>query len=194
VVETPPVVETPVVTEPPAVVLPPPFIPEAPLLEPPWDGLGAAPPLPDAESVPVEAGIAVGLHGASIVTIRRADLPRSLPSLLPSQLSDAVTSAGAGLHPQGASRSDTRREPSAAAERHGDSPLPPLPARERTPSTLYVSGGGASGGSSSGIFAWVLAGLIALLAAAAQRIGGLVSLTLAPPRCTAFALGLERPD
>jgi hypothetical protein len=48
--------------------------------------------------------------------------------------------------------------------------------------------------SSGGFFPLVLAALIALFAAFAQRLGGLVPLTRAPPRCAAFLPSLERPD
>jgi hypothetical protein len=204
--EQPPVEPAPPASEAPAPEAPAPEQPvvvepeppaEPPAVAPPPVDLIPEPPVPDAEPVPVDVPTASGSRHASIVTISGDVVPPSLPSLFPSPGGGlaAVSWAGDRLDTQGGSRSETRNEGTPAADRTGDAPLlPPLPFRDGTSSGFYVSAGGASGGSSGGFVPLVLAGLIALFAAAAQRPGGLVSLALAPPRCTAFVLCLERPD
>ena len=182
--EPPPAEPPPAEPPPPMAEVPPPEPPPAPA-DPPV----VEPPLPDA--VP-EVPTAPGPQRESIVTISRDASPPHLPSLFSSS-EDGL--AAVRLHTQSGSRSETRNERPRAAERTGEAPLvPPLPFRDGAPSELYVSAGGMGSGSSGGFFPLVLAGLIALFAAAAQRRGGLVPLTLAPPRCTAFVLCLERPD
>ena len=172
----------------PAPVAEPPLVPEAPTAPAPDDS-AAQPPLPDGRTVPVEVDTAVGSRGESIFTIRRAvSLPR-LPSLLPSP------QGGDRLSTQNGSRSETRSEHPQAAERTGHDPLLPAPPfGPGAPADLYVGAGGMGGGSSGGIFPLVLAVLVALFVALAQRPGGVVPVTLARPRCTAFLLCLERPD
>ena len=164
--------------------------PEPPVVTPiPGD---PAPGLPVAdEPAPVEAPRAAGSHRDSIVTIPPDASPLSFPPLL----SPGATGVGDRVDDQAGSRSEARSEGPQAAESTGDAPpLPGLPFRGGAPSDLYVSAGGMGSGSSGGFFPWVLVGLVALLAAAAQRRSGLVPLTLAPPRCTAFILLSERPD
>jgi hypothetical protein len=148
-------------------------------------------PLPDVGGVP-EVPTAPGSQRESIVTISRDASPPHLPLLFSSS---GYGGAAVRLDTQSGSRSETRNEAPRAAEGTGKAPLlPPLPFRGGAPAGLYVSGGGMGSGSSGGFFPLVLAGLIAPFAAAAQRRGGLVSLALAPPRCSAFVLCLERPD
>jgi hypothetical protein len=153
-------------------------------------------PVPAPEPGPIE-GPAAGSHRDSIVIIKRNPSPVSLPSLFPSPADRLAATTGAGggrLAPQGGSRSQSGDEGTQAAGNARNAPLlPGLPFRGGAPSDLYVSAGGSSG-SSGGFFPLVLAGLVALLAAAAQRRGGLVPLALAPPRCAAFVRCLERPD
>jgi outer membrane biosynthesis protein TonB len=196
--QSPPVSEVPPEpppSEPP--VVEPSATPEPPVVAPPPGDLAAEPPLPDAEPVPAEVHSSAASQRESIVTIALDASPPRLTSLFGSSVGDglaAATWAGDRLDPQGGSRSAAGDERPPAAERAGDAPLlPALPFRDGAPSQFYVSGGGA-GGSSAGFFVGLVAGLVALLAAAAQRLGGLVSLALAPPRCTAFVLCLERPD
>jgi hypothetical protein len=165
----------------------PPPAPEAPppAAEAPPPAAEAPPPAPEAPP-----------HRDSIVIIKRNASPVSLPSLFPS-LADrlaATTGAGGRLAPQGGSRSQSGDEGTQAAGNARNAPLlPGLPFRGGAPSDLYVSAGGSSG-SSGGFFPLVLGGRVGLLAAAAQRRGGLVPLALAPPRCAAFVRRLERPD
>jgi hypothetical protein len=142
--------------------------------------------------LPPEVPTDPGSQRDSIVTIPQYAAPPHLP-LLFSTSGDGL--AAVRVDTQSGPRSETRNEGPPAAKSTGEAPLvPPLPFRDRGPSELYVSAGGMGSGSSGGFFPLVLAGLIALFAAAAQRRGGLVPLTLAPPRCTAFVLCLERPD
>ena len=203
---TPPVSETPL-PEPPAseapVVEPSPT-PEPPVVTPAPGDLVPEPPVLVPEPSPVEVEPGTGPQHGSIVTIPRDLSPpsfpllsSSLPLLFPSPGGGdaAVTWAGGRVDTQSGSRSDARQDGRPAAGSTGEAPqLPPLPLRERAPSGFYVSAGGAGGGSSGGFVPLVLAALIAFFVAAAQRPGGLVSLALAPPRCTAFVLCLERPD
>lgn len=202
----PPVSEAPPPESPapePPVVEPAPT-PEPPVVTPPPGDLVPEPPVLVPEPGPVEAQPGTGPQHGSIVTIPRdislpslPSLSSSLPSLFPSPGGGqaAVNWAGERLDTQSGSRSDARDDGRPAAGSTGDPPqLPPLPFRDRAPSEFYVSAGGAGGGSSGGFVPLVLAALIAFFVAAAQRPGGLVSLALAPPRCTAFVLCLERPD
>jgi outer membrane biosynthesis protein TonB len=193
----PPVVEQPPPEQPPAeqppAEQPPPMAEEPPPAPPPppADPPVVEQPLPDAKRVP-EVPTAPGPQRESIVTISRDASPPHLPLLFSSS---GYGGAAVRLDTQSGSRSETRNEAPRAAESTGDAPLlPPLPFRGGAPAGLYVSGGGMGSGSSGGFFPLVLAGLVALVAAAPQRRGGLVSLTLAPPRCSAFVLCLERPD
>jgi hypothetical protein len=174
--------------EPPSPVAEQPLVPEAPAAPAPGDP-AAQPPRPDDRTVAVEVDTAVGSRGESIVTIRLAVSPPSLPSLLPSP------GGGDRLATQNGSRSETRNERPQAAERAGRSPLLPAPPfGPDAPADLYVGAGGMGGGSSGGFFPLVLAVLVALFVGVAQRPGGVVPVTLARPRCTAFLLCLERPD
>jgi hypothetical protein len=133
-------------------------------------------------------------RGGSVVEIR----PDGLPSLLSSDARGrlaAVALTTDRLDVNRGSQSNTENEAAAGARSAGDAPLlPSWPLGDQAPSTPYASTGGVGGGSSGGFFAWVVAGLIGLLAASAQRLGSLVPLTLSPPRCTAYVFGLERPD
>jgi hypothetical protein len=178
-------------------VLGPPLIPEAPVWASPGGDLLEEQPLSDAAIVPMEVKTAVGSQRESIVTVRRDAFPAGLVSLFPSRVGGglaAVTSASDRLHLKSGSQLETRRNIPSAAEPRSDGPLlPPLALGEGAPSTRYVSGGGLSGGSAGGVFAWALAGLLALFAAA-QCVGGLVPLTLALPRRIAFGGFPERPD
>jgi outer membrane biosynthesis protein TonB len=179
--------------EPPPAEPPPPMAEEPPPAPPPApaDPPVVEPPLPDTGRVP-EVPTAPGSQRESIVTIPQDASPPHLPLLFSSS-----GYGGAAVRPDTPSgpRSETRNEAPRAAESAGEAPLvPPWPFRGGAPSGLYVSGGGMGSGSSGGFFPLVLAGLVALVAAAPQRRGGLVSLTLAPPRCSAFVLCLERPD
>ena len=173
-----------------------PLIPEAPVWASPGGNL-VEEPLFDAAIVPREVKTAVGPQRESIFRVRRHASPPNFAALLRSQAGSglaAVTSASDRLHLKSGSQAETRRNiPSVAERRSGGPLLPPLALGEGAPSTRYVSGGGLSGGSAGGVFAWALAGLLALFAAA-QRVGGLVPLTLALPRRTAFAGFPERPD
>jgi hypothetical protein len=186
----PPPAEPPPAEPPPAE--PPPPMAEEPPPEPP--PAPADPPVlepPDAGKVP-EVPTAPGSQRESIVTIPQDVSPPRLP-LLFSSSGDGLSAVR--LDTQSGPRSETRNERPRAAKSTGAAPLvPPLPFRDRAPSELYVSAGAMGSGSSGGFVPLVLAGPIALFAAAAQRRGGLVSLALAPPRCTAFVLCLERPD
>jgi hypothetical protein len=179
--------ETPSAEAPPPAPEAPPPAAEAPppAAEAPPPAAEAPPPAPEAPP-----------HRDSIVIIKRNASPVSLPSLFPS-LADrlaATTGAGGRLAPQGGSRSQSGDEGTQAAGNARNAPLlPGLPFRGGAPSDLYVSAGGSSG-SSGGFFPLVLGGRVGLLAAAAQRRGGLVPLALAPPRCAAFVRRLERPD
>ena len=179
--EPPPTAEqpSPVAEQPPA--------PEAPAAPAPADP-AAQPPVTDDRTAPVKVDTAV-VRGESIVTIRRAVSPPRLPSLLPSP------GGGDRLATQNGSRSETRNERPQAAESAGQAPLLPSPPfGPGAPADLYVGAGGMGGGSSGGFFPLVLAVLVALFVAVAQRPGGLVPVTLARPRCTALLLCLERPD
>ena len=179
--------------EPPPAEPPPPMAEEPPPTPPPApaDPPGVEQPLPDAGRVP-EVPTAPGSQRESIVTISRDASPPHLSLLFSSS---GYGGAAVRLDTQSGSRSETRNEAPRAAESTGEAPLlPPLPFRGGAPTGLYASGGGMGSGSSGGFFPLVLAGLIAPFAAAAQRRGGLVSLALAPPRCSAFVLCLERPD
>jgi outer membrane biosynthesis protein TonB len=177
--------------EPPPTEPPPPMDEEPPPAPPPADPPVVEPPLPDTERVP-EVRTAPGSQRESIVTISRDASRPHLPLLFSSS---GYGGAAVRLDTQSGSRSETRNEAPRAAESTGEAPLlPPLPFRGGAPTGLYVTGGGMGSGSSGGFFPLVLAGLIAPFAAAAQRRGGLVSLALAPPRCSAFVLCLERPD
>ena len=194
-----PVAEAPSREPPPAPDLPvlgPSLIPEAPVLPSPSGDLVEALPVSNAE-VPASVQPAAVSRRGSIVAIHPDAFQPSLPSLFPTQLGGEVahlTLATDRLHVHSGARSETGNEGPPATKSIGDAPLlPPLTLREGGPSTLYVGGGGASGGSSSGFFAWVLAGLLALFWAA-QRLSGVIPLTLAPPRCASFAVSLERPD
>lgn len=185
---SPPVVVSPPVVEPP-VVEPPPL--GEPIVEAPADPV--APP-------PAETPPTAGPHRGSIV-IRNDFSPQpALPPLLSSSTSsvdgelESVTWTGDRLQRQSGPRPETRNKGPAAAVSVDGAPLPPpIPARERAPTGLYVSVGGQGGASSGGFFVGMLAAAIAL-ALAGQRLGSLVSLSLAPPRRTAFALRLDRPD
>jgi hypothetical protein len=202
--EQPPVEPAPPASEAPAPEAPAPEQPVVVEPAPPAEPPAVAPPPVDLipeplvpEPVPVDVPTPNGSRHASIVTIDGDVVLPSLPSLFSSPGGGlvAVSWAGDRLDAQGGSRSETRNEGTPAADRTGDAPLlPPLPYRDGTSSGFYVSAGGAGGGSAGGFVPLVLAGLIALFAAAGQRPGGLVSLALAPPRCTAFVLCLERPD
>jgi hypothetical protein len=164
-------------------------MPEAPAVPPSPSDLAAEPPLPDVGRAPAEVETTVGSRRESMVMIPRGISPPGPPSLFQSP------GGGDRLATQSRSGSEIGNEgPHAAGGTRNAPLLPGLPFRDGTPSELYLSGGGMGGGSSGGFFPLVLAGLIALLAAAAQRLGGLVPLTRAPPRCAAFVLCLERPD
>ena len=185
---SPPVVESPVV-EPPVVEPPVTPPPGEPIVEVPADPV--APP-------PAEAPPPAGPRQGSIVIRNDFSPPPALPPLLSSSRVDggleSVTWTGDRLQRQSGPRPETRNEDPAAAVSVDGAPLPPpIPARERAPSGLYVSSGGLGGASSGGFFVGMLAAAIAL-ALAGQRLGSLVSLSLAPPRRTAFALRLDRPD
>jgi hypothetical protein len=189
--ESPPPAEAP----PPAPPADPPAAPEptpiseAPVVAPPPGDLASKPPDPDAGTVPAEVETAVGSRGESIVTIRRSVSAPRFPSLLPSP------GGGDRLATQNGSRSEPRNERPQAAESAGHAPLLPAPPfGPGAPADLYVGAGGMGGGSSGGFFPLVLAVLVALFVAVAQRPGGLVPVTLARPRCTALLLCLERPD
>jgi outer membrane biosynthesis protein TonB len=174
--------------DPPAAPEPTP-ISEAPAVAPPPGDLASKPPDPDAGTVPAEVETAVGSRGESIVTIRRSVSAPRFPSLLPSP------GGGDRLATQNGSRSEPRNERPQAAESAGHAPLLPAPPfGPGAPADLYVGAGGMGGGSSGGFFPLVLAVLVALFVAVAQRPGGLVPVTLARPRCTALLLCLERPD
>jgi outer membrane biosynthesis protein TonB len=188
----PPPAEPPPAEPPPAE--PPPAEPPPPMAEVPPPEPPRAPPDPPVVEPPLppEVPTAPGSQRDSIVTIPQYAAPPHLP-LLFSTSGDGL--AAVRVDTQSGPRSETRNEGPRAARSTGEAPLvPPLPFRDRGPSELYVSAGGMGSGSSGGFFPLVLAGLIALFAAAAQLRGGLVSLTFAPPRCTAFVLCLERPD
>ena len=197
--ETPPTVgETPPPEPQPP---PPPVVEPSPAPEPPVaispPEVPGEPPLPAA---PVEVPPATGSNGESIVTIPQDSSPLPppppLPLLFPSDVGGpaAVTWAGDRLDRQSGSRSETRDDGARAAGRVGNAPLPrPLPFKAQAPSRLFASAGGLSGGSSGGFSVGVHAALIALLAVAAQLLGSLVSVRLAPPRGNAFALRLIRP-
>jgi hypothetical protein len=165
--------------------------PDAVVTPPPSGELAGVQPLSDGEE---SAQAPAASRGGSIVEIR----PDGLPSLLSTDARGrlaavALTTNRLGVH--SGSRSNTQNEVAPGAKSAGDAPLlPSWPLGDQAPSTPYASTGGAGGGSPGGFFAWVVAGLIGLLAAAAQRLGSLVPLTLSPPRCTAYVFGLERPD
>jgi outer membrane biosynthesis protein TonB len=172
----PPVVESPLRSEAPAgAPLPGDFAPE--------------PPLPGVGRATAEVETALGSRRESTVTSPRGNSPPRLPSLFQSPGdSDQLAT-------QSRTRSEIRNVGSHATGSSREAPrLPAVPFRSRAPFELYVSAGGTGSGSSGGFFPLVLAGLVALFAAAAQRLGGLVPFTRAPPRCAAFLLCLERPD
>jgi hypothetical protein len=150
-----------------------------------------APPPGDLAPKPtplVEVETAGGPRSESIVTIHRGVSPLRLPVL-------PTPGGGDRLATQGGSPAETRNERPQAAEATRDAPhLPALPFGPGAPTDLYGSAGGTAGGTSGGFFPLLLAVLVALFAAATQRPGGLVPLTLARPRCTALKLCLERPD
>ena len=148
-------------------------------------------PGPAPDKVP-----AASPHRDPIVVIERGTPPLRLPSLLPSPVGKLAATTGGGdrLGTEGGSRSQSGSEGTRPVESARDvKPLPGVPFSGGAPSDLYVSAGGSSG-SSGGFFPLVLAGLVAFLAAAAQRRSGLLSLALAPPRCAAFVRCVERPD
>jgi outer membrane biosynthesis protein TonB len=170
--------------------------PEAPAPEPPADTPSPGePPGPVAESPPVEVPSAGGSHRDSIVMISRdASQLRTPLGFLSSEGGLAAgNSADDPLDSKGGSRSEAASEGSQAAQSAGDSPLRPgLPFGDGAPSAPYVSAGGMGGGSSGGFFPLVITGLVTLFAA--QRPGGVVPVTLAPPHCATSVLCLERPD
>jgi hypothetical protein len=181
--------------EPPAEPVPTPE-PEPPVVTPePTDP--APEPVPAPPLHPLDDA-AAGSQGDPIVVIKRSPPPVSLPALFPTAWGSPAPAAGAAgrIGPQGGGRSEPGSEDTrAAAGSARNAPLlPGLPFGGGTPSDLYVSAGGSSGSSGGFFFPLVLAGLVAFLAAGAQRRGGLVPLTLAPPRCAAFVRCLERPD
>lgn len=179
---------------PPGSVPVPLLSPDAVVTPPPSGELVGVQPLSDGEESASTVQAPAASRGGSIVEIR----PDGLPSLLPTDARGrlaAVALTADRLDVHSGSRSNTENEAAPGAKSAGDPPLPPSwPLGDQAPSTPYASTGGAGGGSSGGFFAWVVAGLIGLLAAAAQRLGSLVPLTLSPPRCTAYVFGLERPD
>jgi hypothetical protein len=161
---------------------------------PPGDPTPEPAPVPER---PPDEVPAADSQRIPIVVIERGTPPLRLPSLLPSPVGELAATTGGGdrLGTEGGSRSQSGSE---SGTRRVESardipPLPGLPFSGGAPSDLYVSAGGSSG-SSGGFFPLVLAGLVAFLAAAAQRRSGLLSLALAPPRCAAFVRCLERPD
>lgn len=184
VVVSPPVVEPPI--DVPLPVVTPPLV--DPVVEAPAD-----PVAPPPAEIPPTAG-----PPGSIVISHDFSPQSALPPLLSSSSVDgeleSVTWTGDRLQRRSGPRPETRNEGPAAAVSVDGAPLPPpIPARERAPAGLYVSAGGPGGASSGGFFVGMLAAAIAL-ALAGQRLGSLVSLSLAPPRRTAFALRLDRPD
>jgi hypothetical protein len=173
--------------------------PEAPAPEAPAPEAPAPEaPAPDAPAPPlVEVPSAGGSHRDSIVMIPRdASQLRTPLGFVSSEGGLAAgISADDPLDSKGGSRSEAASEGSQAARSAVDAPLrPELPFEDGAPLAPYVSAGGMGGGSSGGFFPLVLAGLNALFGAVAQRLGGLVPLTRAPPRCAALILCLERPD
>jgi hypothetical protein len=152
-------------------------------------------PVPAAEPAPDKVPPA-GSHRDPIVVIERGTPPLRLPPLLPSLAGKLAADTGRGdrLGTEGGSRSQSGSERTHPVGSARDvPPLPGSPLSGGAPSDVYVSAGGSSG-SSGGFFPLVLAGLVAFLAAAAQRRSGLLSLAVAPPRCAAFVRCLERPD
>jgi outer membrane biosynthesis protein TonB len=189
----PPVTETPPPPAPPAradtPVVESPLRPEAPAVTTLAGDVAPDPPLPAVGRAPAEVETALGSRRESTVTVPRDKSPPRLPSLFQSP------GGSDQLATQSRSRSEIRNVGShSAGSSHNAPRLPALPFRSRAPFELYVSAGGMGSGSSGGFFPLVLAGLVALFAAAAQRLGGLVPFTRAPPRCAAFLLCLERPD
>jgi hypothetical protein len=164
-------------------------MPEAPAVPPSPGDPSSQPPLPDVGRGPAEVETAAGSRRESMVTIPRGISPPSLASLFQSP------GDGDQLATQRRSPSEITNAGSHAAGSIRDVPrLPALLFRPGRPFESYVSAGGMGVASSGGFFPLVLAALIALFAAFAQRLGGLVPLTRAPPRCAAFLLSLERPD
>jgi hypothetical protein len=162
---------------------------------PPPPGDPTPEPAPPPERPPDEVPAADSQRNP-IVVIERGTPSLRLPSLLPSPVDSFAATTGGGdrLGTEGGSRSQSGSEGTRPVESARDvPPLPGLPFSGGAPSDLYVSAGGSSG-SSGGFFPLVLAGLVAFLAAGAQRRSGLLSLALAPPRCAAFVRCLERPD
>jgi hypothetical protein len=138
---------------------------------------------------------APGTNPDPIVIIEPSAPRVTSPSLFPPPADKltAATGTGGGLDSQGGPQPQAGSQDTHAAGKARNAPLlPNLPFRGGSSSDLYVSAG--SSGSSGGFSSLMLAGLVALLAAALQRRGGLLPLTLAPPRCAAFVLCLERPD
>jgi outer membrane biosynthesis protein TonB len=174
--------------------------PAEPPVVTPVPGDPAAPPtVPPVASAPGEPPSAAGGQPASIVFTRDRDFsapplpPLNLSSSLGGNVEEGTWTDDRGRRQDG-SRSGTKGESVFAARGAETAPLPgPLPVRDGFHSGLYVSAGGPSGGSAGGFFVGMLAALAAL-AVAGQRLGGLVSLALSPPRRTAFALRLDRPD
>lgn len=164
-------------------------MPEAPAVPPAPDDLAPEPPLPDVGRAPAEVGTAVGSRRESLVMISRGISPPRPSSLFQSP------GGGDRLATQSRSRSEIGNEgPHATGSNRDARRLPALPFRTGAPSEFYVSAGGMGSGWSGGFFPLMLAGLVVLIAAAAQRPGGLVPLTRAPPRCASLLLSLERPD
>jgi hypothetical protein len=209
VVEAPPPDEAPAESPPPPGEVPPPAqesppaepapppepAPESPVVPPPPPDDLTPEPAPVPERPPDEVPAADSQRNP-IVVIERGTPPLRLPSLLPSPVDSLAATTGGGdrLGTEGGSRTQSGSEGSHPVESARDvPPLPGLPFSGGAPSDLYVSAGGSSG-SSGGFFPLVLAGLVAFLAAGAQRRSGLLSLALAPPRCAAFVRCLERPD
>jgi hypothetical protein len=166
-------------------------MPGAPAVPPSPRDLGSEPPLPDVGGAPVEAETPVevetrtGSRRDSTITIPRGVSPPLFQS----------PGGGDQLATQSRSRSEITDVGSHAAGSNRGAPRRPVfPLRSGAPFELYVSAGGMGSGSSGGFFPLVLAGLVDLFAAASQRLGGLVPLTRAPPRCAAPLLCLERPD
>jgi hypothetical protein len=193
--ESPPP-EPPPTPEPP-VAEPTPTPPPEPPVDPPVPTDPIAEPVPPPEpGPPPPEDRAAGAPRDPIVIIKPSPPPVALSPLFPSPADKLTAATGAGdrLDSQGGSRSQAGSEGARAPGKARKAPLlPGLPFRGGASSDLYVSAGGSSG-SSGGFFPLVLAGLVALFAAVAQRHSGLLSLTVAPPHCSTFVLCLERPD
>jgi hypothetical protein len=170
-----------------------PLIPEAPVITWPSADVVEDEPLSAGGGLRVDVQTA-GSQDDSIVMTRRDGSPPKPPSLVPSRVgSELAASPSDRRRPESGSHSETRRSTPPAVQRSTGPLLPPLFFGDGAPSTPYVSGGGPSGASAGGVFAWALAGMLALLVAA-QRLGGVVRFKLAPPRCAAFVGFPERPD